>query len=431
MNKAITEFSRSKIFRINLPTLIILFSGLFLSTTGQAADPVGVIKFARGDVTIESITGETRKAVAGGNLMQNELVVTGAAGITAIQLSDDSRMVLRPYSEFRVDLLNTDDDSNDSGSQQSAVLNLLRGGLRLVTGLLGKINPPGYKLITPVATIGIRGTEFNTRLCTSDCAAEESQLAGSDAAANIKEGLYVNVDEGRVFLENEAAGGPVDLAQGESGYVADLGSLPTILSLVPAFQSLDKIPSPSQLDFDNIEIPDDALQARPDEEEEETAPASEEEATGLDISGTYKIEVSYPGLPSAERIWYFGADPDIAFVLTQEGDKIKGEFGGDREGTIEGKIDDKEVTFEFLLDARGGEIKDGTGTWTVQEDGSLEGDFNIKDQRRGLVRGLWTLTPIDSAGAAVFSPDVLFAIIILNLMVYLARLKRRKQKSLI
>ena len=186
MHKVITEPSRNTNFRVNVPTLIILFSGLFLSTVGQAADPVGALKFARGDITIESKSGETRKAVKGDNLMQNELIVTGAASVAVIQLNDNSRMTLRPYSEFRVNLLNTDDDSNDSSSQQCAVLNLLRGGLRLVSGFIGKANPAGYRLITPVATIGIRGTEFNTRICISDCAAEGRQLAGSDAAAKNK-----------------------------------------------------------------------------------------------------------------------------------------------------------------------------------------------------------------------------------------------------
>ena len=119
-------------------------------------------------------------------------------------------------------------------------------------------------------------------------------------------------------------------------------------------------------------------------------------ADPLDISGTYEIEVTYgKDLPHPDRKWFFGGDPDIEFTLTQKGDKIKGEFSGDRDGTIKGKIDDEEVTFEFVLEAMGGEYKDGAGTWIVQEDGSLEGDFNIRDQQRGVVRGRWILTKIE------------------------------------
>ena len=399
MPRAITNPSCNSNFLVKVCVLIILFSSLLLSTTGQAADSVGTLKFARGVVSIESSSGEKRKAVKGGNLMQGELVETGPAGIAVIQLNDDSRMTLRPNSAFRVNQLNMDGDSNDSSSQQSAVLNLLRGGLRLITGLIGKVNPAGYRLSTPVATIGIRGTEFNTRLCNTDCAAEEKKLAGNDAAAKIKEGLYVNVNDGGVFLQNFATNDPLDISQGESGYVADVNSLPVKLSLIPAFQLLDKIPSPSILDFDDVEITDDAIQTDDPEVKiavAATAAAVEEKAAGIDISGTYELEVEYDkDLPNADRQWFFGASPDIEFTLTQKGDKIKGEFEGDRDGTIKGKVDDETVTVEFVLEARGGEYKDGTGTWIVQDDGNLQGIFKIRDQKRGIIRGSWVLTRTD------------------------------------
>jgi FecR protein len=394
--QAITNPSCYANFLVRVPVLIVLFSSLFLSTTGQAADSVGTLKFAHGLVYFESSSGEKRKANKGDKLMRNELVVTGAASIAVIQLNDDSRMTLRPKSAFRVNQFNMDEDSSN---QQSAILNLLRGGLRLVTGLIGKVNPAGYRLNTPIATIGIRGTEFSTRLCDTDCAAEEKMLAGSGAAAKIKEGLYVNVDDGGVSLKNFATDDALDISQGESGYVADLYSLPVKLSLIPAFQLLDKIPSPSKLDFDDIEISDGALRVDQPEAENAviaTAAASEEKAAGIDISGIYELEVSYDkDLPNADRIWFFGADPDIEFTLTQKGDKIKGEFEGDYDGTIKGKIDDESVTVEFVLEARGGEYKDGTGTWVVQDDGNLEGIFKIRDQKRGIIRGSWILTKTD------------------------------------
>jgi hypothetical protein len=50
-----------------------------------------------------------------------------------------------------------------------------------------------------------------------------------------------------------------------------------------------------------------------------------------------------------------------------------------RAGTVQGEIEDEKVTFEFVLKARRGELKDGSGTWIVQEDGNLKGDFKIRD----------------------------------------------------
>jgi hypothetical protein len=118
----------------------------------------------------------------------------------------------------------------------------------------------------------------------------------------------------------------------------------------------------------------------------------------LDVSGIYEIEeVDYSKeLPIADRLRFFGSDPDIEFVLSQKGDKIKGEFSGDRDGiVIKGRVDDEEVTFEFTLEAKGGDLKDGNGKLLVQEDGSLKGEFNIRDGRLGIVRGNWTLTKIE------------------------------------
>jgi len=395
MYQAISASSLDNRLQVRIFVLAFLLASLAFAKPATAADAAGVLKFARGDVTIESSSGEKRKAAKGDDLELGDLVVTGAASLAVIQLKDDSRLTLRPYTAFRVNRLQMD-SGKDSSGQQSAVLNLLRGGLRLLTGLIGRANPAGYRLTTPVATIGIRGTEFNTRLCSTDCAAEEERLAGGDAAANISEGLYVIVDDGRVFLENFAGGEPLELQQGESGYVADLNSLPVKLSLVPAFQLLDKIPSPSQLDFDDIEIPDDALQADEsalEEAEVETASVSEAPVAARNIAGDYELDdISYGSdLPIADRKWFFGANPDLEFTLTQQGDRFEGEFEGDRDGTIKGRINGDEVTFEFVLEARGGEYKDGAGTWIIQDNGDLKGDFNIRDQQRGVVRGRWVL----------------------------------------
>lgn len=118
----------------------------------------------------------------------------------------------------------------------------------------------------------------------------------------------------------------------------------------------------------------------------------------LDVSGFYEVEeVNYSKeLAPGDRRRIFGSNPDIEFALSKKGDKIKGAFSGDRDGTfVKGKIDDDEVTFKLTLEAKGGELKDGNGTWIVQEDGSLKGEFNIQDTRLGIVRGKWILIKVE------------------------------------
>ncbi|MEM7565158.1 MAG: FecR domain-containing protein [Pseudomonadota bacterium] len=398
MNKTISNPGRKFHCWLSPQALIALTFCVFLSTTGIAADDVGAVKFARGDVSIKSTAGKTRTAAKNEKIKQNELVITGATSLAVIQLNDDSRITLRPNSEFRVNVLETGKGGSGAGN---AVLNLLRGGLRLATGLIGKVNPLGYRLSTPVATIGIRGTEFNTRLCAADCAAEEKQLSGADAAGKVKEGLYVKVDDGRVLMQNFAAGEPLLLGKGESGYVSDLTSLPIKLSLLPAFMSLDKVPSPSSFDIDDIQVSDEDFAEVESQAQAAVAVAAAAAATsggdddGVDVSGTYEADISYTStMALSDRKWFFGANPDIEFTLKQDGNKITGEFEGDRDGKIiKGKIDGDTIEFEFYFEALGGEFKEGSGVWKVLGNGDLKGDFKIRDQTRGVVRGFWTLEP--------------------------------------
>jgi hypothetical protein len=58
-------------------------------------------------------------------------------------------------------------------------LRLLKGGFRTVTGMIGKRgNADAYKLRAAAATIGIRGTDFTSRLCiTKECKDDDEAVA--------------------------------------------------------------------------------------------------------------------------------------------------------------------------------------------------------------------------------------------------------------
>lgn len=53
-----------------------------------------------------------------------------------------------------------------SGSN-SAFLKLLTGGLRTITGVIGKGNKKAYELHTPLATIGVRGTDYEVEIVST------------------------------------------------------------------------------------------------------------------------------------------------------------------------------------------------------------------------------------------------------------------------
>ena len=150
--------------------------GLLLASALAVAAPVGQVKYARGAVTVQQADGSGARLIGkGGAINQGEVVKTGSKSFAILELGDDTKMTLRPGSSFAVETL----DARKSGKAQ-ALLRLFRGGLRAVTGYISKFNPNGYRIRTSVATIGIRGTKFDARLCTDDCNQENKKLMEQD-----------------------------------------------------------------------------------------------------------------------------------------------------------------------------------------------------------------------------------------------------------
>lgn len=121
--------------------------------TGLAA--AGLVQFTAGDVQLRR--GETLSRLSkGAELDGGDVVLTGTEGRAQIRFSDGGLVALYPDSQFTVtryaDGAGTGDDH--------FVVNLLRGGMRALTGLIGKRNPANYRVVTPTAVVGIRGSAF-------------------------------------------------------------------------------------------------------------------------------------------------------------------------------------------------------------------------------------------------------------------------------
>ncbi|RDI27154.1 FecR family protein [Pseudacidovorax intermedius] len=127
----------------------------------QAQDAVsgghaGFIKSVQGQVLIVNAAGQSQAAQAGSTLRASDRVETDAQGAAGLVLRDGTTLVVGPAS--RVDLR---DYRFDSTTQDGNLLvGLLRGSLRMISGLLGKAHPEAVRVETQTATIGIRGTDF-------------------------------------------------------------------------------------------------------------------------------------------------------------------------------------------------------------------------------------------------------------------------------
>jgi hypothetical protein len=73
--------------------------------------------------------------------------------------SDQGRIALRPDSELLIRRYAIDASGNDTRLE----FDLVRGTLRQISGRAARQQPERYRLNTPVATIGVRGTDFLAR----------------------------------------------------------------------------------------------------------------------------------------------------------------------------------------------------------------------------------------------------------------------------
>lgn len=107
------------------------------------------------------------------------MLTTGANGFAVVKRNDGTRMTLRPNTSMKIDEFILE----QPGRNDNLVMHLLKGGLRLVTGSIGKRVSTG-RLATSTATVGIRGTDFDARICADDCKAEARRPVSPVAQAS-------------------------------------------------------------------------------------------------------------------------------------------------------------------------------------------------------------------------------------------------------
>jgi hypothetical protein len=129
---------------------------------GQAAG-VARVDFAVGNVTAQGPDGRTRPLSRGSEVQVGDTVNT-QQGRAQLRFQDGAFMSLQPETAFKVEQFRF---TENGGGNDSIVMNLLKGGMRTITGLIGRANRSNYKFRTEVATIGIRGTEYAVRYTNS------------------------------------------------------------------------------------------------------------------------------------------------------------------------------------------------------------------------------------------------------------------------
>ena len=123
----------------------------------------GTAKVVWGDVRIER-AGVSVPLLVGDPVLEKDRIVVPAGGSAGITLRDDTRISVGPRSTLVINGFNFDPKTQEGNVDTS----ILRGTMRYVTGLVGRLNPNSVRVATSTATIGIRGTEFIVEIADVD-----------------------------------------------------------------------------------------------------------------------------------------------------------------------------------------------------------------------------------------------------------------------
>lgn len=202
------------------PVNAFLFAGALLAAAAWTplvhAGVAGQITHLSGTLSAKRADGSSKLLSVRSEILEGDTLSTETETYARIKFTDGGEVVLRPGSQVKVESYAYHADKPES---DNVLINMFKGGLRAVTGLVGKRNRSKVSFQTETATIGIRGTHFGALLCQNDCGGVPT--TGGKAPPN---GLHVDVTNGSIAMTNSA--GTVQLNAGQFGFVASSNTPP-------------------------------------------------------------------------------------------------------------------------------------------------------------------------------------------------------------
>src|SRR5512135_992622 len=180
------------------------FAWMLLALAGAAfagaAQAAAVLTSYQGDVRVALPGHGAAPATANEAIPPGSDVLTGLNARAVLKFDDSQVIALGPNTSFKIVDFSYD-AAKPSGGR--VVLDLLKGTLRAITGLIARANHEAFALRVPQATIGIRGTDF---------------LVGVGNQA------FVSVNSGEIAVTND--GGTTLFGPGQLGGATSTTSLP-------------------------------------------------------------------------------------------------------------------------------------------------------------------------------------------------------------
>ena len=124
----------------------------------EAAGPTmraGIAKVVGGEVRVLGAQG-MRPLEPGDAVFSGDRLISGKYGLASVVLRDGTTLVLGNNSQLQIQKFTF----NATTADGSMLVELLQGSVRLLTGLISKINPDAVQVKSGTLLVGVRGTDF-------------------------------------------------------------------------------------------------------------------------------------------------------------------------------------------------------------------------------------------------------------------------------
>jgi hypothetical protein len=217
--------TRFYVSSITIAVLSAISGAVFAAGAGQVQHLSGTMSVQRADGSVRILSQKSE-------VNPGEILTTQKDSYAQINFTDGSSMTMRPNTQMKLESYQF---VQDKPQEDTAFFRLIKGGLRTVTGLVGKRgNQDAYRIGTSTATIGIRGSAAETLECSKkgDCV---GVVPGGETA---QEGVYHNTLTGSYVMTTED--GTLVIGEGQFALYKK-GQPPQILPGDPGFK-LNELP---------------------------------------------------------------------------------------------------------------------------------------------------------------------------------------------
>src|ERR1700704_4951027 len=151
----------------------------------------GTVQNLSGTLSVQRPDGSVRALAERSSVFIGDVISTERDSYAQLRFTDGGQVTLRPNTQVKIETYAYEEGRPD---RDNFAMQLFKGGLRSLTGLIGKRsnNRNAYRMVTSTATIGIRGTDYTAIQIAAPPSGEKPP------PNSLAPGVYVTVADGAI-----------------------------------------------------------------------------------------------------------------------------------------------------------------------------------------------------------------------------------------